>query len=437
MDDRDQEKRRATPLASRMRSALQHVRQQGAASLRGVRRSLGEAQDLLKHTETAEKLGAAVEVWRVLKKAADAQQRGNHAMAYRLLEPEVAARPDDARVVIAFWSAALACERAEEAVPALQHIIRSLAAAGEAEHAASLWTELCNAVPGARVDPGALVRIAMALEAEGAQERVIEALRQAVDPDNSGLTPGLAVRVAEMARELDRGTAMRAARRALESPDLHDAKRARLREMLVELGRVGSGAATDAPARADAAREGGVPARSRTPASTPRPVQEARQAEVPGVAVADTLASLAPATRFSDIKVAEGMPTQLREDAIAMQLAAGRKGRIEFAKIEALAVAEVGGLAPHPVWVIDLVLNWSAQDDPVLRVVRLRGDGFDPRMIVDAPADREQALRGFLSEILARSGATPLPDEGGATGAGVHSFESVEAYQRAVLQVAS
>jgi tetratricopeptide (TPR) repeat protein len=427
MDDRDEKGSGSAPLGARMRSALGAVREQGAASLRGVRRSAVEATNRLKSTQAAERLGAAVEIRRSIKKAADAQRRGNHPMAYRLLEPEVLANPDDARLVVAFWSAALACERPENAIPALLRIIRRLASAGEPEQAAELWLELRDAAPSALVDPSALVRIAPALQASGRSEQVVRALREAVDSRNdNGLSPGLAVRVAEMARALDPPTALTAARRALTSPDLHEAKRVRLEDLVAELEKA------EAPAEAPADAPPEAPAAEPAAADeTPAPE------EVEERAVDDALAALAPAARFADVKVTEAMPTKLREEAIALQLQGGRKVGLEYAKIEAVAVAEVRGLADHPVVVIDLVLNWGGQGDATLRVVRLRSDGFDPRMVIEAPEGPAEAFHSFLSELLERSNALPLPDPDGELAVNARGFDDIAVYQREILHVDS
>jgi tetratricopeptide (TPR) repeat protein len=512
MDDHDERDSGSKPFGARVRSALGAVRQQGAASLRGVRRSAAGATDRLKSSQAAERLGAAVEIRRVVKKAADAQQRGNHPMAYRLLEPEVRENPDDARVVVAFWQAALACERADDAVPAVLRIIRKLASTDKAEQAAELWLELRDAAPSALVDPGALVRIASALEAEGRLEQVTLALREAVDPRNdSGLSPGLSVRIAEMARQLDPPTALTAARRALTSPDLHEAKRARLEGLVAELEKAeaeaGPGEAVEKPTEAPPEAPVAAPAEDwaaealvetpPAPAEAPPTADEApvaapaedwaaealveapvaapaedwaaealvetpvaapaedQPAETPAVpaevpietpvspaatdrAIEEVLEALAPAARFSDIKVTEAMPTKLREEALTMQVLAGRKVGVDFAKIEAVAVAEVGGLANHPVVVIDLLFNWGSHGDSTLRVVRLRSDGFDPRMIMAEPTDDPaEAFRGFLSELLARSEAMLLPDSDGALSSNAPVFEDLATYQREVLCVGS
>jgi hypothetical protein len=460
MGDRKERDSTSTPLSERVRSALGVVRQQGAASLRGVRRSASEAKDRLKSTQAGERLGAVVETRRAIKKAADAERRGNHPMAYRILEAEVQANPDDARVVTAFWSAALACERAADAVPALLRIIRKLASSGEPQRAAELWLQLREASPKALVDPSSLVRMASALEADGRLEQVTLALRDAAHPRNeAGFSPGLAGRVAEMARQLDPPTALAAARRALTSPDLHETKRARLEDLVAELEKVGAKAAAAAPAEKPATAPAAKPATTpaAAPAEKPATAPAAKPATAPAEdpaapaeepaaapaaaeaterAVEDALEALASTARFSGIKVTEGMPTKLREEAVALQLLAGRKAGIEYSKIDAVAVAEVMGLSDHPVVVIDLLLNWSEEGDSTLRVARLRSDGFDPRMVLETPDDPAAALRSFLSEILVRSGAVPLPDSDAVLGANRRSFDDLESYQREVLRVA-
>jgi len=431
MEEHEAKGSRAAALRARMRDAVAGVRRQGAASLRGVRRQAAEATDRLKSTAAAERLGSAVESWRLIKKASDAQQRGNHAMAYRLLEPEARANPDDARLVAAFWSAALACERHRDAVPAMQRIIRTLAAGGKPERAAELWLELRSVTPEAPVDPGALVRIAPVLAEIATPEQVVAALREAVHPDNSDLTPGLAVRVADLARERDPRTALCAAHRVLASADLDATKRARLEALVAELERAEAAAArTVKPATAES-EPTAAPAPPTADRATP-PTAAATEA-----AVDAALEAPAAVVRFIDIQVTEAMPTRLRDEGLGLQLRGGRKARVAYETIKALAVAEVWGVDLHPVVVIDLVLNWGESQDATLRVVRLRSDGFDPRMVMEGPQEDEDALRGFLAELLARSHAVPLPDPDGALGVRLRPFDDLETYEREVLQVKS
>jgi len=422
MADREEKESRSAPLAARARSALRGVRRQGEASLRGVRRSAAGITDRLKRIQTAERLGAKVESWRIVKKAADAQGRGNHAMAYRLLEPEVRDNPHDPRVVAAFWRAALACDRAEDAVPAMLGVIRNLAGGDNAGRAAELWVDLRSASDTTLLDPACLVRIAQALEANARSDQAVAALREALDPRNaSGLSPGLAVRIAEMSRDLDPRSALRAARNALASPDLHEAKRARLEAMAVAL---------EHEEEKERAKEKKANAQSEV-----APPAESSAEDATGRAVDEALAAVAPAARFSDIKITEAMPTGLLDEGIRLQVPGGRKVRVEYGKIEAVSVAEIRDLAPHPVVLIDILLNWREESDPTLRVVRLRSDGFDPRMVLEAPPDEDEALRSFLSELLARSTALPLPDPDSALGVKLRTFDELALYQREVLRV--
>jgi hypothetical protein len=341
-------------------------------------------------------------------------------MAYRLLEPEVRDNPDDPRLVAGFWSAALACDRAEDAVPAMVRVIRKLAGGDKSKRAAELWTQLRSVSDTTLLDPTSLVRIAQALEADGASDQSVAALREAVDPRNaSGLSPGLAARIADMSRDLDPRSALRAARSALASPDLHEAKRARLKAMVVALEHEKEEEEAEA---GEAESDVSPPAESSGEDATVRAVDAA-------------LEVLAPAARFSNVKITEAMPTRLLDEGIGLQVPGGRRVRVEYGKIEAVSVAEIWGLALHPVVVIDLLLNWSEGSDPTLRVVRLRSDGFDPRMVMAAPPDEDEALRSFLSELLARSRAIQLPDPDSALGVRLRAFDELEIYEREVLQV--
>lgn len=669
MDDR--EGRRSGSLGSRFRGVLGQVRDKGAASLRGVRRTVGEgvAEASQRLRSGQEAVGSAVEARRLVRKAQDAQRRGNPGLAYRLLEPEIQKKADDPKLVVAFWEAALATEQVDYAVAPMKRLIRTLAGGGKLERAAELWRGLRAGAPGVLLDAASLVRIASALIAQGEMEPALDALRDAVDPENAGLSPGLAVRVAETARQLDPRVALAAARRALDAPDFHEAKRARLQELVRDLeGAVAKaqaeaaaqaaaaqkaaaqaatapqaaaqavapaaarpapredvealdaddlaqqiGALADADARPpptagaelgnerfldlgagddgeplevgqppsardadpavgtpgerfvsleesdaspllevtpepdafDALQNLGVrdldpaaddaepaPARKRGPVDLaeqtvfdassglladpeaeeePLPVggateivaaepfdlgslepeaegvaggevldadelsaleglsaepdvpeddasaglveaepyavsdaeleasievePEPSDADVAGLALEGALDAALAAPRFAGLKRMDGTPTAFGERELQIEARDGRRGRIEYAKVQALAVARVEGLARRTVVVIDLLLNWNSEGDTALRVVRLRGDGFDPGALVPGVDDPDEALRGFLAELLSRTGAVPLPEPDAALGLRLPHFDSVERYEREVLQV--
>jgi hypothetical protein len=467
------------------------LRGAGSAALRGllrardrVARALGSAAGRLKETDTGERLNAALEVRRAIKRAEAAHARGNPAMAFRLLEEELRARPGEEKLTVAFWRTCVALERAPEAADGLLHVIRKHASAGDLPGAASLWSELMDVVPDARADAGTLLRIVPVLY-EIDRERGLRALHGALDPATPGLTPGLAMRAVEVARSLDPASCLRAARMALESKDLADAKRTRLLALIAELERAPAPAQPARSAPAPATRPGAparpaaataqaahpaapqparsAPAATRPAASAPRPPVPrppaarplaARSATAPAAPIAEpaapdpgsaedfaevlidetvqqaveaTVEAFAPAIRFSSVKAVDAVPRELADYAVELRMDDGRNARIAYAKIQAVAVAEVAGLGTGPVVVIDLVLNWSDDDGGPLRVVRLRGDRFDAEVGVTDP-------RAFLARLLAHVEAPALPDSGSALGHPFRSYRDLDSYQREVLQ---
>jgi hypothetical protein len=124
-------------------------------------------------------------------------------------------------------------------------LVETRAAAGESELAAQHWLELVKEVPDALVSPIAIATILPALKRRLARSNddepedpstlagyVRRAVQHAVDPRNTGLHPGVALRIFEEGREINPEASRRAAEAALESPYLHEAKRERLSEWL-------------------------------------------------------------------------------------------------------------------------------------------------------------------------------------------------------------
>ena len=95
----------------------------------------------------------------------------------------------------------------------------------------------------------------------------------------------------------------------------------------------------------------------------------------------------------------------------------------------------VGNLGPKPVLLIDLILNWMSLSDEPLRIIRLRGDRFDPRKLAPEHAAPVDALRAIVERLLRDSKATPLPDLQSAKGLPFAGFDDLETYHRDVLMV--
>jgi membrane associated rhomboid family serine protease len=366
----------------------------------------------------------------VVEEAARLRAAGDVEGAFAVLEAESRKHPDDPDVGVAFWDAAVALQRPDAAAPALGRAIRRLSAGESLPTALGYWTELKGLVPGALVDPASLLRFVPALRKEARSAEASRALRDAVDPGNRGLTPPQALRVADLARESDPAVALAAARHALESPELPAQTRARLEQQLGGL----EGAAASAPPPPPQPKVERAPAPvAAAPADRSIALEFDPALETASAQPTD-LAGAALDARWSDVKVAEAVPTALDENALALELAGGRAGRLELAKIQALAVGSVAGLAAKPVILIDLLLNHSELGEGPLRLVRLRSDRFDPRRLAPGATPLE-AFRAFLHTLAERAPAALLPDPESFRGGAFAKFADLAGWQRDVLKV--
>ena len=142
------------------------------------------------------------------------------------------------------------------------------------------------------------------------------------------------------------------------------------------------------------------------------------------------------AALFSDLKVLPGRPVSLDDDVLVLSVAKGRSAKIELELVQAIAVAEVSGLADEPIVVIDLALDWQSAGDGPLRVVRIRSDELDAGALAPGIDDPGEALRSVLARLMEHTSAIPLPDPESALGVMIHSFATVDDYERDVLQIA-
>lgn len=254
----------------------------------------------------------------LVKQAVDARERGNIAASFWLLKEEYEARPESPEVALLFWDVAVSYERPVDAVAAVAELIRRHAGSNDGALAAQYWSELVGLVPDALVDPGALVRIVPTLrDAMKAEEDdevrelrrylLVKAMRTAVDEANTGLGPGLAFRLSELAREIDPPAAVAAARVALASQELHAAKRERLVELVTTLG-------AEVPRSVSAVEEEpeeeptGDPAKKH-PLRTESPTEPAlSETEIVSLRARLPRASDGPRRRGCEVSVAPGAP---------------------------------------------------------------------------------------------------------------------------------
>lgn len=206
-----------------------------------------------------------------------------------------------------------------------------------------------------------------------------------------------------------------------------------------ELGLEESPAPPQAPAPAEAA-----PARERAP--LPAPAAAAR----PLAALPTSTAAAAPRAAdfafgdaddplFADavpdspplrpLQVSAARPVRLASEAIVLEIEGRGRAKLGYDKIDAVAAAGVKGLSSSgkAVLLIDLAIGLAGEG--LLRVVRLRADGFDPRELVAGHSSPLAALRALVAELRARTRGVALPREAAAS-APFRIYADLASYER-------
>jgi hypothetical protein len=395
-------------------------------------------------------------------------------------------------VVSAFWELACELRRSNDAVSFMFGLVNRSLARGDGNLAVQLWEEISERAPAARADRQLLLRLIPVLLKKEKQKLAVQALRRAVDPRLGELTTALAFRVLELAKDVDAPTALVAARSALNG-SMDVAKRDRIEALATELEKTCAGMPALDPELADPLRgedaDGDLsipleddPMYDLTPPSeseAPPPVPQARELDATGSLVASDssgelvpdltppdewasdppsaapaseaavppppppqsaahdLASAASASvaRFCGVKVIEAVPLELADEAVVLQRAGGESGRVDYRRIQALGVAAVKGLVSKPVLIVDLIINWRDAGEGPLQVIRLRSDAFDVRRLIPHSERSIDAFRALGEQLLARTGAEPLPDRDAVRGRPFRTHPDIDSYQREVLQV--
>ena len=345
----------------------------------------------------------------------------DNELAIEQLARRAQENPHDYESTDRFWNAAVAMGRADSAATIMAQQIERLARQNNLTRAAKLWTKLHTELPDHRLHANELVRIVPTLIQMGDSEGARAALRQAVAAPPREVGIGLSLRIVDLARELDTSTALAAARRTLEFEDLHETKRARIAALIAELD---PELATTPPAQA-------LPPAIRVPSESDAKVEDVGHSKDALVDVDD----LAALPRFNGLQTVNAIPTELQEDVLYFQLDDGRRAKVRYEQVEAIAVAALRHTANKTVVIVDLLLNWSELSDAPLRSIRLRSDRYDPARLIHPLSSPTKTLRALLDELLKRTNATPLPDPESATGRPFRVYKYVRAYQRQVLKV--
>ncbi|MBW2713449.1 MAG: rhomboid family intramembrane serine protease, partial [Deltaproteobacteria bacterium] len=171
----------------------------------------------------------------VLEEAMGARSEGDLERAFGLLEAEVAKNPKDPDLALEFWITALSSQRAEEGLASMRTVIENSLREKDIDAAINYWREMNQVLPAGLIPAGTLMKMIPAQLEHGRSDLSSVMLRHAVDPDNTGLTPGIAIRIVDAALEVEPPAALTAARQLLHAPDLHESKLAKYREIVNKL----------------------------------------------------------------------------------------------------------------------------------------------------------------------------------------------------------
>lgn len=339
-----------------------------------------------------------------LDQALEERAAGRDEVAYQKLAVLLHKEPEQLDAALLMADVARALGRHSAADSAMLRAIRIEAKRDQTTAAVRHWLDLTQREIPRETDAALLIRMATLLRHHDHPRAASQALRAALERATGSNTAPVATRIARAAQELDPTIAHDAAWRALGCIELTLEERQNLEDLLaVVMPRLPGAEVMLSNAWADGARR-------------------------PEAIEVDTH------TRVLDI--VRAIPLRLDDEGLHIATRGGAKKRVLYERIEAVAVAAVQGIAPKPVLVVDVVLNWKETREPKLRLIRMRGDRFDPRRVVRAETALE-AFRTLVQTLLERATAVPLPDRESALGSPFASFEELALYERTVLMAES
>ncbi len=403
-----------------------------------------------------------------LERAFEHRAAGRVDQAFTLLTNRLREDPNDRDAALALWDVASDLGRPAAAVSALLGVIRDEVKRGAAAQAVQHWLELTESGLERDAEAALSIRMATLLAAEGQPAAAAQALQHALARAGAATGPALATRIARAASSIDPVTAVEAAWRALGFVDLTLEERQSLEGLLAEVlprseaaalrsrshgrplvsrpveARVPPRIETPLPASVPdldpeaALLEPFEPEAALAPGSAPLPRAEPdRERALPTAASAEArkpdAIEIETASRTLDAILA--VPTAFDAEGLCIVAGSGAKKRVRYDRIVALSVVAVSNLGPKPVIILDLILNWMSLADEPLRIIRLRGDRFDPRRLAPDHAAPVDALRAIVERLLRESKATALPDLQSAKGLPFAGFDDLESYHRDVLMV--
>jgi len=357
------------------------------------------------------------------------------------------------------WDVALELGRPSDAAEAMLHIIRD-EVRRNVPSAVDHWLDLAGRGLHGDAEPALLIHVALMLNEAERRSEAMDALKTALEIAAETKSPEIAARVARAAKTLDRGFTEAAAWHALGSMDLAYKDRQSLEALLGELHREEPEPPSPSASRDDSGSASGPAFSSDLSDSSPRVEDHSPRWEDPerlgavgshreeplssvgasGEGASAPAAIVRPAPidlelTSRSLRVVRAQPSEMLEDGLVIEIESGGKHTIGFDRVDAVSVVAVDDLGSKFVIVIDLVLNWMSESPEPLKVIRMRGDLFDPRQFLPGRDSELGAMRLFTALLHKRCNATALPDIQSVQGTPFASFSDLASYHRTVLSV--
>ncbi|MEZ4331874.1 MAG: rhomboid family intramembrane serine protease [Myxococcota bacterium] len=265
----------------------------------------------------------------VVVRAARLRSDGDPHQAFDLMQAAWREHRGDAEIAEVFYSVAVELGQPEAAAEAILPVLRGALKQGQIDRALSLWLPLATRRCEVRLEPTASVRLGEALLDAGHVDEALFSLSSALD---AGASTAHAVRILNVARDLDPGLTRRAALIALNDRDLDESTRTRLAPL------------------AKSAESDAVPAASPTPAA--RATEHAKPiGATPLERRIEAEHHAIEQTRFPDVP---------RGDAVvAPDAGSATVGRPTGSNGVGSAAAEPVGLETSPVESSDVLSHWN------------------------------------------------------------------------------
>lgn len=336
-----------------------------------------------------------------LDAALELRSTGRDEAALKLLLALRQREPDSIDAALLLGDVAASLGQRELAQDSRLRAVRLESKLGDGTGAVQRWLDLTQREIPAGVEPAFLIRMAGLLRQKDHSRAAAVALRTALErAEGSSLMMVVAGRVARAAKGIDPEIAYDAAWAALGCIELPLAERQALEGLLAQV----------------------IPELPPEDAEVSKGWQRAGDRPAP-IAVESSLRS---------VDVVHAVPIDLDDEGLHVATKGGLKKRIRFERIQAVGVAVVKQITEKPVLVVDLILNWTAPSHESLKVIRLRGDRFNPLELVDAENALE-AHRRIALTVLERAEAVPLPGRDSVLGRPYTAYANLASYAANVL----